>query len=199
MIVDVNDDIKKIITDSNFSSEFIDNCLNSKFLAIMKNDSKVIGCAFVGGFLNSYGIEILEGFRGQGISKKLLNEVIHECKKRKISMLTGVFKPSNLISIKLHTKVGFIPVFSIYYNKIEKREIIVILPINHKASMFLSFSRFFNNRFGNFVFILLFKILNPILKNMIAFSGDKIPKIDFILSIKNFKTVQNVIAEIESK
>ncbi len=196
MIIEINDNIKESLKSSNFSLEFIDNCFNSKFLAIEENNSVIIGAAFVGGFLNSYGIEILEDFRGKGLSKKLFIEIFDESKKRKLSMLTGVFKPSNTISIKLHTKMGFIPVFSIYYNKIEKQEIVVILPLNYSGKIFLFLSRFFNTRFGNIIFILLFKLLKPILKNMIAFSGDKIPKIDFILGIKNFQKVQNIITDI---
>ena len=59
MIVSVNNEIKKLlIKNSEFSELFLNNCINSKFLAIEKLNSEIIAACFVGGILNSNGIEI---------------------------------------------------------------------------------------------------------------------------------------------
>jgi len=96
-ILEVTEDIKRNLKKTNFSSSFIDNCFNSKFLAIVQHDSEIVGANFVGGLLNVTGIEVDEKFRGKGLSTKLLNDTLEECKKRKISFLSGAFKPSNSI------------------------------------------------------------------------------------------------------
>lgn len=195
-IVEVTQEIKDHLSKSNFSMSFLDNCLNSKFLSIHMVEKKIVGLGFVGGILNSYGIEIIKEFRGKGLGKKLLNEIIDECKIRKISFLTGVFKPSNAASISIHTKVGFVPIFSFYYNENEGREIIVILPFNKKGIMLMQTLRIFNTKIGNFFFAVIFKICNPLLKNLIAFTGSKMSKMDFNSSIKNFNKVQVILNEI---
>tara|TARA_B110000438_G_scaffold174566_1_gene166810 strand:+ start:5418 stop:6020 length:603 start_codon:yes stop_codon:yes gene_type:complete len=198
MIVNVDNDIKNLLMkNSEFSELFINNCINSKFLAIEKIHSEIIAVCFVGGVLNSNGIEINEKFRGKGLGKKLVNEVMTECKNRKISMLTGVFKPTNMISIKTHIKIGYKPVFTIFYNQDEGREIIVINPLNSKGKFFFNLVRIFNTRIGNIIFSLLWISMRPILKNLIAFSGDKIPKIDFMNSIKKFEKVEKTLKNIQ--
>ena len=48
MIVNVTEDIKIKLKQSNFSEVFLQNCLNSKFLAIAESDSQIIGaCIFL--------------------------------------------------------------------------------------------------------------------------------------------------------
>ena len=198
MIVSVNADVKKsLMQNSEFSELFKNNCMNSKFLSVEKNNSEIIGACFVGGFLNSNGIEINEKYRGKGLGKKLLYEVLDECKIRKISLLTGVFKPSNVISIKTHIKIGYKPVFSVFYNKDEGREIIVINPLNSKGELFLNFVKIFNTKIGNIFFSFLWILMRPFLKNLIVFPGNKIPKIDFINSIKKFEKVKKTIKDIQ--
>ena len=191
MIVSINDEIKKLLSkNSEFSELFLDNCINSKFLAVEKSNSEIIAACFVGGILNSNGIEINEEFRGKGLGKKLVNEIMNECESRKISMLTGVFKPTNLISIKTHIKVGYRPVFTIFYNHDEGREIIVINPLNSKGKLFFNLVKLFDTQIGNAIFSLLWVLMRPFLKNLIAFSGNKIPKIDFLNSLRNFEKVK---------
>ena len=198
-IVAVNNDIKDTLKKSNFTSGFLDNCLNSKFLSIEKNNSKIVGACFVGGTLNFNGIEILEEFRGKGLGKKLLAEILSECRKKNISFLTGVFKPSNIISIKAHTKIGYRAVFTSHYNKEEGREIFVILPFNKKGKILENFMKVFNTRIGNALFTISFFLLNPFLKNIMAFSGDAIPKIDISYSLRNFEKVQDTMKEVYSE
>ena len=198
MIVSINDEIKKLLSkNSEFSELFLDNCINSKFLAVEKSNSEIIAACCVGGILNSNGIEINEEFRGKGLGKKLVNEIMNECESRKISMLTGVFKPTNLISIKTHIKVGYRPVFTIFYNHDEGREIIVINPLNSKGKLFFNLVKLFDTQIGNAIFSLLWVLMRPFLKNLIAFSGNKIPKIDFLNSLRNFEKVKKTLKDIE--
>jgi len=197
MIVSVNNEIKKLlIKNSEFSELFLNNCINSKFLAIEKLNSEIIAACFVGGILNSNGIEINKEFRGKGLGKKLVNEIMNECENRKISMLTGVFKPTNLISIKTHMKIGYKPVFTIFYNNEEGREIIVINPLNFKGKLFFNLVKVFDTRIGNAIFSLLWILMRPFLKNLIAFSGNKIPAIDFLNSLRHFEKIKKTLKDI---
>lgn len=195
-IVNVTSDVINELKTTSFSELFLDNCMNSKFLAINRHDNKIIGICFVGGLLNSNGIEIHENFRGQGIGKKLLSEIILECKNRNISFLTGVFKPSNIISIKTHIKIGYIPLFTFYYNKIEGKEIVVILPFNKKGLFLSRILKIFNTRIGNTCFTIFFYLLRPFLKHLIAFTGNAMPKVILSDSIKNFEKVEMTLKNI---
>jgi len=197
-IVDVTEDIKKKLRNSNFAPDFIENCVNSKFLAIEQENSEIVGINFVGGLLNVTGIEVNEKFRGKGLSKKLLDETLEECKKRKISFLSGVVKPSNVISIKLHFRIGYAPIFTSYYNKTEGKEIVVILPLNKNGHRMVKLMRIFNTRIGNAAFSLLLVIFRGLLKNLITFSGSKMSKIDLSYSIRNFEKVQETLKEVNS-
>ena len=192
-IVKVTDEIKEKLLSSNFSKRFLDNCFNSNFLAIELNNKKIIGVGFVGGILNSYGIEIIEEFRGKGIGKKLLNEINNKCKKEKFSFLTGVFKPTNTNSVKMHMKVGYVPLFTFYYNKIEGAEIPVILPFNKKGLFLIKLFKICNTRFGNFLFALILSFLQPFLKNLITFSNNEMPKLDLKYCMTNFEKVTKTL------
>ena len=193
VIVNVTDELKKELKLSTFSSVFLENCLNSKFLSIEKNNSKIIAACFVGGVFNSNGIEIVKEYQGKGIGKKLLNEIMYECKIRKISFLMGVFKPSNAISIKTHMKIGYIPLFTIFYNPEEGKEVIVILPFNLKGKILSKFLKIFDTRIGNSLFTFLFSLSQPLIKKLIAFDSTKMPKLNFTFAIKNFEKVSQTL------
>lgn len=197
MIVQVNEEIKAKLKKSGFSQNFLDNCLNSKFLAIEEKNSMIIGGCFVGGLLNSNGIEILEEFRGKGLGKKFLKEILDECKERKISFLTGVFKPSNAVSIKMHTQIGYTPLFTFFYNPTEGKEIIVMLTFNKKGFFLMKLFRIFNTKVGNFLFAVLFKSFHPFLKNLIAFSSNIMPQMDFSYSVNNFEKVEDTMKKLD--
>jgi len=199
MIVNVNDDIKKVLRNSDFSSDFLDNLLNAKFVAIQQVDSKIVGAAFVGGIMNVYGIEINENFQGRGLWKKLYDEVLKECKNRKISFLMGTFKPNNLISVKIHMKLGFIPLFTFHYSKTEGREIVIILPIGRKGHFLKKILKIFDTRSGNYVLVILLLIMRPFLRHIIAFSSDVMPNVDFRYSINNFEKINVFLNEINAK
>ena len=192
-IVNVSDDIKEKLIQSNFTSRFLNNCFNSKFLSIKVEDQKIVGVGFVGGLLNSYGIEIIEQFRGKGIGKKLLSDVINECKNRNFSFITGVFKPINTISIKIHMNSGFIPLFTFFYNETEGQEIPVLLPLNKKGTFLMKLFQIFDTKIGNIFFGILLSLLRPLLKDLIAFSSDEMPKINLLSSIKNFENVRETL------
>jgi len=198
-IVYVDSGIKEKLKKSNFSSAHLNNCINSKFLSIEQIDSKIVGTCFVGGIMNVNGIEILKEFRGKGIGKKLLSEILAECKKENVSFLSGVLKPSNIISIKAHIKIGYKPVFTCHYNKKEGKEIAVILPFNKKGLFVKNFMRIFNTRIGNATFALLVYLMKPFLKNLITFSSSTMPEIDLSYSLSNFEKVQDTLKEIDSK
>jgi len=195
-IVEISEDIKRKLKKTSFSSSFIANCFISKFLAIAQHDSEIIGANFVGGLLNATGIEVDEKFRGKGISTKLLDETLEECKKRKISFLSGAFKPTNSISIKIHTKIGYVPVFTSNYNKIEGKEIVVVLPFNKKGKFVVNLMKIFNTRFGNAIFGLSLVLFRGLLKHLIAFSGNEMSKIDLSYSIRHFEKFQETLKEI---
>ncbi len=199
VIVNVTEEIKQLIKKINYGDSHLNNCLNSEFLGIEKENEKIIGTGFVGGIFHSYGIEILEEFRGKGIAKRLLAEIINECKQRNFSLISGVFKPTNLVSVKMHMKVGFIPVFNIYYNTQEGREIIVILPLNKKGLFFIKLCKFFDSKFGNLIFAVSFKLMTSFLKNLIAFSGESISPISISQCFKNFKPTKTILEQANEK
>lgn len=192
-IISVTEEVKVLIKKTEFSPDFIDNYLNSNFLAVEKENDSIIGAGFIGGLLHSYGLEILEEYRGKGIGKKILNEVIEECKKRNFSMISGVWKQTNLTPMKMHMRIGFIPIFNIYYNEKEGREIVVVLPLNKKGRLFVKLCRIFDSRLGNLLFAIFFKVLTPFLKNLIAFSGDKISAISISSCFKNYVPTKMIL------
>jgi len=196
IVVDVNNEIKKKIKDDNFSLLFLDSCSNAKFLSIQQVSSHIVGVACVGGLMNHYSIELKSDYYGRGLWRKLFNEIIVECKKRNISFLTGVFKVSNLISIKIHTKLGFKPIFTSHYNNEEGKEVVIILPFNWKGKLVENLMKIFNTQIGNTMFAVLFVLLRPILKNLIALTGNTMPKIDLKYSINNFEKVKSTFKEI---
>ncbi|MGI0056308.1 MAG: GNAT family N-acetyltransferase [Nitrosarchaeum sp.] len=189
MVVDTDNSVKDKLKKTTFSEEFIRPCSNSEFIAIEEENSKWLGICFVGGLLHATGIEILKEARGRGLSNKLLAHVLEECKKRKISFLTGVFKPTNLVSIKIHTAIGYKPIFNFYYNKQVGEEIIVILPFNKKGDLLYNMLRVFNTRIGNALFAIILILFRPFLRSITAFEGEEMPKINFKECIKNFKKI----------
>lgn len=198
-IISINNEIKELLLNTNFSQEFLDNCFHAKFLSIQQVDSKIVGAAFVGGILNFYGIELDEEFFGRGLWRKLIKEIFSECRQRKISYITGVYKESNLRSIKIHNTQKFIPLFTCHYNKKIGKEIVIIYPFTKKGNFMKSLLKFFNTRLGNIIFILIFVLIRPFLNKIISFSGDKMPEMDFFYSVRNFEKVNETIKNIESK
>ena len=196
VIVTINQELKQKLQANNFSSVFLDNCYNSKFLSILQVGSHIVGVACVGGLMNHYSIELKSDYYGRGLWRKLFNEIIVECKKSNISFLTGVYKTSNLISIKIHTKLGFKPIFTSYYNNEEGKEVVIILPFNWKGKLVENLMKIFNTRIGNTMFAVLFVLLRPILKNLIGLTGNTMPKIDLKYSINNFEKVKSTLKEI---
>ena len=117
------------------SERILDNCRNAKFLTVLHDGGDVEGVCFVSGFLNTIGTEVAAKYRGRGISRALLEEMLDESKRRKMPFLTGAFKPANVPSIRAHTGIGCAPVFTFHYSRAEGKEIVVLLPLGRRGAL----------------------------------------------------------------
>ncbi|KFZ27679.1 MAG: ribosomal-protein-alanine N-acetyltransferase [Candidatus Izimaplasma bacterium HR2] len=89
-------------------NEILHNKMSRYFIALV--DKK--RAAYVGSWLTIPNAEILnlfvlEEYRGQGIGKKLIDEVVKVCNKEKIDMLTLEVRVSNKYAIKMYEDIGF--------------------------------------------------------------------------------------------
>ena len=89
-------------------NEILYNKMSRYFIALV-NGKRV---AYVGSWLTIPNAEILnlfviEDYRGLGIGKKLIDEVINICNKEKINMLTLEVRISNSYAIKMYEQIGF--------------------------------------------------------------------------------------------
>lgn len=175
------------------SEGILDNCRNSKFLVVQYDGDEIMGVCFVSGFLNNAGTEVSAKYRGRGTSRALLQELLGECRRRKMSFLTGVFKPSNAPSIRAHTGVGYVPVFTFHYSRAEGKEIVTILPLNRRGALAKRLLCVFDKRVGNAAFALFIKGTRPLLKTLLGFSANVMPPIDLKYSLGNFEKVADTI------
>ena len=196
VIVTLNEEIKQKLKQNNFSTLFLNNCHNSKFLSIHEINSKIVGVGCVGGLMNHYAIELKDEYYGRGLWRNIFNEIHTESQNRNMSFLTGVYKTTNLISIKIQTSLGFTPIFSIDYNKVEGREVVIILPFNSKGKLIKKIMKIFDTKIGNMLFSLFFILSKPILKNIIGLSSKTMSKIDLKYSLYNFEKVKAVMEKI---
>lgn len=89
-------------------NEILHNKMSRYFIALVDNKR----AAYVGSWLTIPNAEILnlfvlDDFRGQGIGKKLIDEVIKVCDKELINMLTLEVRVSNNHAIKMYEDIGF--------------------------------------------------------------------------------------------
>ena len=196
VIIHINTKIKQKLKENNFSTLFLNNCYNSKFLSIHEINSKIVGVGCVGGLMNHYAIELKDEYYGRGLWRNIFNEIHTESQNRNMSFLTGVYKTTNLISIKIQTSLGFTPIFSIDYNKVEGREVVIILPFNSKGKLIKKIMKIFDTKIGNMLFSLFFILSKPILKNIIGLSSKTMSKIDLKYSLYNFEKVKAVMEKI---
>lgn len=89
-------------------NEILYNKMSRYFIATV--DKKRV--AYVGSWLTIPNAEILnlfviENYRGLGLGKKLVDEVIKVCKIEKIEMLTLEVRVSNNYAIKMYERLGF--------------------------------------------------------------------------------------------
>ena len=197
VIVTINEEIKQKLKQNNFSTLFLNNCHNSKFLSIHEINSKIVGVGCVGGLMNHYAIELKNEYYGRGLWRNIFNEIHTESQNKNMSFLTGVYKTTNLISIKIQTSLGFTPIFSIDYNKVEGREVVIILPFNSKGKLIKKIMKIFDTKIGNMLFSLFFILSKPILKNIIGLSSKTMSKIDLKYSLYNFEKVKAVMEKID--
>jgi hypothetical protein len=196
VIVSISEDLKIKLKEDNYSTLFLNNCHNSKFLSIHEINSKIVGVGCVGGLMNHYAIELKDEYYGRGLWRNIFNEINTESQNRNLSFLTGVYKTTNLISIKIQTSLGFTPIFSIDYSKVEGREVVIILPFKSKGKLIKNFMKIFDTKIGNILFSLFFILSKPLLKNIIGLSTETMPKIDLKYSLYNFKKVKSVMTKI---
>ena len=196
VIVNINEELKRKLKEDNYSVLFLNNCYNSKFLSIHEINSRIIGVGCVGGLMNHYAIELKDEYYGRGLWRNIFKEIHAESQNRNLSFLTGVYKTTNLISIKIQSSLGFIPIFSIDYSKLEGREIVIILSFNSKGKLIKNFMKFFDTKIGNILFSLFFILLKPLLKNIIGLSAGTMPKIDLKYSLYNFEKVKSVMKKL---
>lgn len=87
---------------------------NIPFLAV-ESDGAVIGYATYGAFRKASGYKITvehslhlaSPFRGQGIGKKLLSELIQRASALGVKNMVAAVDADNLSSVRLHEKLGF--------------------------------------------------------------------------------------------
>lgn len=89
-------------------NEILYNKMSRYFIALVDNKR----AAYVGSWLTIPNAEILnlfvlEEFRGLGIGKKLVDEVIKICKKEDIKLLSLEVRVSNMYAIKMYEDIGF--------------------------------------------------------------------------------------------
>lgn len=175
------------------SERILDNCRNAKFLTVLYDGGDIEGVCFVSGFLNTIGTEVAARYRGRGISRILLEEMLDESKRRKMPFLTGAFKPANVPSIRAHTGIGCAPVFTFHYSRAEGKEIVVLLPLGRRGALAERLWRTFDTRAGNAAFALIIKGTRPLLKALMGFNTNTIPRVDLAYSLRNFEKVSDTI------
>ena len=192
-IVTVDELVRQQLIAANISPGIMDNCFNSKFLSVAYDGDRIMGVCFVTGILNNAGTEVSDEYRGRGISHALLAELVSECKKRNMHFLTGAFKPSNIASIRVHTRAGYVPVFTVHYNHDEGKEMATILPITGGGRLVRSALRLFDTRSGNALFAVLLWCSRPLMKALLGFSRDSAPIMNLSYGVKNFEKVRDTI------
>ena len=192
-IVRIDGALAQKLARAGISDGIMDNCRNSKFLVVQYDGDEIMGVCFVSGLLNNAGTEVSAKYRGRGISRALLQELTGECRRKNMPFLTGVFKPSNVPSIRAHTRAGYVPVFTFHYSRAEGQEIVVILPLDRRGALAKRLLRAFDTRMGNAAFALILKGARPLLKALLGFSADVMPPIDLRHSLRNFEKVAETI------
>ncbi len=89
-------------------NEILYNKMSRYFIALVDNKR----VAYTGSWLTAPNAEILnlfvlEEYRGHGIGKKLVDEVIKVCNKEDIEMLTLEVRVSNSYAIRMYENIGF--------------------------------------------------------------------------------------------
>lgn len=192
-IVRIDGAMSQKLARAGISEGILDNCRNSKFLAVQYDGGEIMGVCFVSGLLNNAGTEVSAKYRGRGISRALLRELTDECRRKNMPFLTGVLKPSNVPSIRAHTRAGYVPVFTFHYSRAEGQEIVVILPLDRRGALAKRLLRAFDTRMGNAAFALIMKGARPLFKTLLGFSADVMPPIDLRHSLRNFEKVAETI------
>ena len=98
----------KSLGEKTLYNEIMYNDMSRYFIALVNNKR----AGYVGSWLTLPNAEILnlfvsEKYRGLGIGKELMEEVIHVCKENKIEKLTLEVRMSNHYAINMYKDLGF--------------------------------------------------------------------------------------------
>src|SRR3989344_1273062 len=106
-ILQVNELVKKQLRESGISKlmKSLESC---EWIVIEELENRIVGAAGIGGLFHVSGIQILEGFQGKGIGKKLQKAVIEESKQRGYSFITVFNDSRNKPSAKLNNSLSYI-------------------------------------------------------------------------------------------
>ena len=157
-----------------------------KFFVLEEDGGRIIGACGLGGLFNVPSLQIVDGYQGRGIGKKLLAELIAEAGRRGYSFIAGSRNPENARAIKLHDFFGFCPVFRIRYAPDITRDVIILV-LKPRGRLVSAFLRTFNNLAGTAVLALALKTSKPLLVRVMTLQPDELPDPSVSCMLRNFR------------
>ncbi len=187
-VVDVDDNIIQELRNSGLSSEMksLEFC---KFLVIEEEHGKIVAASGIGGFLNNHSLQILDGYQGKGLGKKLFKENIEEAKKKNYSFITYSNNPENTPIVKLVRHFEFTPLFRIHYSDNLVRDA-GILVFKTKGKVLEKILKLFNTKIGIVILAISLKIFRKLtFRSLLTLPPDEFPSPDLMYIIKNFQKI----------
>ena len=94
------------------SKESYKRLLKSESVWVLENNKTIVGSAIVLVRANSrtarlYSVTVVENLRGQGLGKKIINEIVDKLKNLNYDKLSLEVKESNFNAQKLYESLGF--------------------------------------------------------------------------------------------
>ena len=186
-ILQVNELVRKQLRESGISKlmKSLESC---EWVVLEEIDNRIVGAAGIGGLFHVSGIQILEGFQGKGIGKKLQKAVIEESKQRGYSFITVFNDPRNKPSANLHDSLGYIIIFRIHYSRSIVNDVKAIV-FKKRGKIVINLLRIFNTKIGMFFLGCLLKIFRFAFPNIILYNEDNLPTPSIRWILKNFEKV----------
>lgn len=157
-----------------------------KFLVIEEDNGKIIGASGVGGILNVHSLQVMDGYQGMGLGKKLFGEMITELKKRKYFFITDSINPQNIPVVKLIRAYGFKTIFRINYSEDITRDA-GILVLRPAGKIIEKIFRIFNTKIGLILLIILLKLTQFRFTQILTLPLEEFSKPDFRYILTNFE------------
>jgi len=173
-IVDVDENIIQKLRSSRLSNKMksLEYC---KFLVIEEQEGQIIGASGIGGLLNVHSIQLAENVQGKGLGKTLFEKNIEEAKKRGLSYILVSRDPKNGKIIKLHSLLGFKPLFRIHYSEDRTSEALILV-LKSKGEIVAKSLKFFNNIFGMSLLAIILKVSkSSLFKKFLTYSPEEFP------------------------